>query len=501
MFSSVVLLLNSFSLKLASNSLNGTLPSNLITIATDGRSSMMPLNTIIDLSGNKLSGTIPNALFWADLTLAQNLLVDLSNNALEGSLPPTLFNYVTAPLLSLVQVKFSGNAKIGGSIPTTFLDSINPITSTSSESSTSRADVSIYLDGTGLTGTLYIPDFSARLTLGPLRLTIYAYGSKFTKLDFHSNAPLALYYLQVSSSTQLTGTLPTSLFSSTSILNTLLASNTALSGSMPNMGTLGALKLKSLDLSGTAIDFCASTRVAWDTNALTNCQLTSTSAYTCPMMYPSSCIITPPPSANVPLYSSTPTCSESTRPSLDFDCKDGHWALKDDFNETTLTLPSGAGEVIVGNVSSTDIVFEGLGTKLILTGCAPNLATVTLELDQEDLSTIHGESSTIDLINQLPGLPCSNFTAVKVRYTESDSGCKKGSARKTSSEGHLSTVVSVERGSCRTWWIILVSVLSSVAVILVVVFVVIVLCYRPRHRAPKESYAKHKAGERVSTEP
>lgn len=461
----------------------------------------MPLYGTIDLSGNQISGTIPDALFWAvDLSPFISLLVDLSNNKLEGSLPTALFNYTTAPLLTFFQAKFSGNSGLGGSIPSTFLSSFNPAPSTSTSTVASGSSMSafIYLDGTGITGTLSIPDFSERVALAPLQLTFYAYGSRLQALDIHHNASLALHYLDVSSSTQLTGTLPNSLFASSSILSSLYASNTALSGSMPNLGTLGALKLKNLDLSATNIDFCAGTRVAWNPVSINTCLLTSTSAYSCPLVYPRSCSITAPPALGVPLTSGPPPCSNVTRPSPSFICIDGHWSLKDLFNETTLVLPSDAGEVFVGNMTSTEVTFQGLGTTLIITGCAPNLEAASLTVSRREQERI-GRPLTQTLIATGPESRCTNTSGVALRIELADAGCKRTTTSQPAEMGRISVVISVQSSRCRTWWIILVSVLSSVAVILLVIFAATVLCFKRGPRSD-QSYAKHKTPDRSSAD-
>lgn len=428
-----------------------------------------------------------------DWSMTQSFLCDFSSNKLSGNLPSVLMNYSSAPYIDTVELNLIANALLSGSIPSSFLYSINPIPLNSYNIRAARdptVNVRLLISGTLLKGDLEIPDFTDRLSIGGVRLTIFGYRSYFSKLIMHPNSSQGLYYLDVTGSAKLTGTLPKSLFNSESVLQYLYASQTNLTGHMPDLGSLGAIKLKVMDLGSTEIDFCAGSRLSWRPTDLISCILTSTSASLCPAIYPPQCSITSSPSNPIPFSSGPPPCPESTRPNIAFTCLNGHWTFNATYTPDSLTIPGGATEIIVGNLSSSEVTFKGPGSTLVVIGCASNLKTVNLLLSQEELRGMRHDfvQSLVATDDHSP--KCASLERVQVNIRLAEDGCRKPRPKKLTASGRLSVAVSVNQSSCRNRWIILVSVLSAVALILVVIFVLLVVFKRP-HSKNVEAYSKH----------
>ena len=173
-----------------------------------------------------------------------------------------------------------------------------------------------------------------------------------------------------------------------------------------------------------------------------------------------------------------PTCQSTSQPSTEFICYNGTWVAPTSVSAPTLVIPAGATTTIVnGNVSSTTLVFQGLGSTLTVYGCANNLTSITIELSPEELSLIETQKLSQSLLN-LTGSngSCSDLSSITITAKLRKSNCKDVKAQQTTSEGQLSAVFSISSSRCRTWWIILVSVLCGLVLIAVIVFVIVVMC-------------------------
>lgn len=314
-----------------------------------------------------------------------------------------------------------------------------------------------------------------------------------------SNVPFSniRYFTLLLYSNLLEGTIPTTLFStSPSAMTDFMVdfSSNRLSGEASNLFaslTIDcSLNLRQLNLANTAIRFCAGNRTSWTSTPLTTCKLEATEAYYCDFYYPSQCDLSKP---------TVPTgpggCSASARPSPDWICVDSTWVYYGSFNGTTLTIPSGNSEsVVVGNVTSSTIVIGGSGSSLTLqAGCATNLTTVTIELSPSEIGKLTTGTSTV-ILSSYGGSGCTNLSTVNVEAKIKGHSCRKVTVKKQSDENSLSAIFSVDSGGCRTWWIILVSVVAAVVFIAVVVFILLAIfvpavrrCIRPfskRQRPP-----------------
>lgn len=297
---------SSLSLDFTNNGLTGSLPSALF-------SKSVPNALVLQLSYNSLSGSIPSTFFSAaNLTSVKSIILYLDHNKLTGGLPSGgLFSASNAPILSNMALYMDGNT-FSGSVPASFLSSLSSTTtSTTSSGTTTTSNVpaltlTISASSGSLSGTLSLPDLSARAAIG-LQLSLTLSSNAFTSLNINPAAGLYVTTLSVSSNTKMTGTLPSAIFNASSTISRFQAANTALSGDMPDMQTLNSSLLSSIDLSSTNIEFCAEPRAAWNTTGLTSCSLTSTTAYNCTDLYPSNCVITAiQPSTPTPVATTTP---------------------------------------------------------------------------------------------------------------------------------------------------------------------------------------------------
>lgn len=479
--------LTSFSLSAPSNPLlEGSIPTDWLGIFAISPS--ISLQTIdIDLSENHLSGSIDHIFSTFNWTSTSSFSLYLSHNLFEGSLPETLWGSaeaagtnatITAPILYTLSIDLSFNPLLSGSVPSTFLTSLP-----STESTPLR--FTLDLDHTGLTGTLHIPGFSERST----ELLLSAINCRFSYLTFAPDAGASLMSLSISNNPSLNGTLPASLFESPSILNALLASNTSLSGDMPNIAS-NPSNLTTLLLNGTFIDFCSlPNRAVWVSGELAACilisRIPSVTAYHCAAKYPSACITGLHPSSPTPTLA-TPSsdspvvvgCPPATRPSPLFLCNGSTWTYVGNYNQSTLNVPSHSTIVIAGNLTSSSIILNGIGSNIIVEGCASNLSTITVELTPVELERI-GKSKTfsqrlLSYNSSDPSCKVSSLDGIKVTgRVVGGSTCKRVRIASSQSNGILSAVFTIDNSKCRVWWIVLVSVVCAVILIGVVVILVV----------------------------
>lgn len=276
---------SSVSIDLSNNGLTGSLPSGLFTKS-------VPQSLIFTANFNKLSGSIPATFFGAaNWTNTQSVILHLANNALTGGFPTAIVNANNSPKLSSVQLYLDGNS-FTGSIPATFWSSL-AISSTAAATAPALK-VTVSAANARLTGAVTFPALTNRVAAG-LELHITLTNNSLTSVSFDNSSGLYLSELVLSTNTKMTGTVPSAILDSTSVISRFQAAHTALSGPWPDMVAINNTILANLDLSYTSIEFCAGNRTLWNsTDYLTTCVLTSTTAYSCSDLYPTICTITAP---------------------------------------------------------------------------------------------------------------------------------------------------------------------------------------------------------------
>ena len=471
--------MNSLIFQLGSNQFSGLLPFNLFSsfgftsvlstldyqVHNNLISGPIPLLDIptlplssctIWLHGNQMTGIIPPDLFanlnWTEMA---SFKFDVSSNHFIGDIPSVSLNYAATPKLSTAQFLFANNPSMSGTVPPSFLASIG---TAKIFNINAIPYITIDFSNTRLTGVLAIPDINMRPQ--QLSLNVSAANADFTSFGLINLNPKFLNYLDLSNNYRLTGDFP----------------------------VWAPERLQRLNLANTAFSFCAGNRTSWDSFSLTSCILDGTDAYYCGYYYPPICVTSPP----VP--SSAPTgCPLSTRPSPAWTCVGSTWIYYGSFNGTTLTIPSGNPDsVVIGNVTSSTIVIGGIGSSLTLqAGCPTNLTTVTIELSPSEISQLTSGTPTL-VLTSYGGSGCTNLSTVNLQTTIKGHSCKKVSVKKQGTENTLSALFSIDTSGCRTWWIILVSVLAVVLVIAVVVFILLAI-FVPTVRNCIRPFAKRKA--------
>ena len=257
------------SLDLASNGLSGTISSSFISELGNTVTDLA-----MDISNNKLTGSIPDQLlapFTTAATNANSLFVNLTKNQLTGSIPDNIRGAV-----SKVAV-FLDNNKLNGTFPSADLFS------TSSSVDPSQLSLDFSAAGNQITGSIDIPSLP---TPYPVSLNMSA--NKLTGLSVAADAAY-LTSIDVSGNTKMTGTVPSVWLTTGSQLLTLSASRTSLGGTFPDLVGIVNIPLQKLDLSYTPIAFCNGTRSAWTAQSMSSCNLQQTSAHSCSDSYPAVC--------------------------------------------------------------------------------------------------------------------------------------------------------------------------------------------------------------------
>lgn len=442
-----------FKLDFNHNGLNGTL-STQFTVPE-----VSPKTWYIDFSYNSLSGDIGSTFLSSiNWTSADTATFNFADNLFTGGMP-SLFTAVPPQMTSLL-VDFSSNLKMNGTLPSSFFE---PFAASTTAPTPPQLSVAINISSTALHQELKLPDLTDNTQ--SVAISVFASNANFSSLTFAGSASKGLLYLDVSGNTYLTGKLPNSVFES-SQLTTLKASSTLLAGTMPNIGALNPSSLTLLDLSNTPADFCSGMRTTWQSYSLLSCSLINTSAQKCSSNYPKICFLR--------------CCKPETQPSPAFTCVDGIWtAIGSTLGNQTISIPSGTVQTsIIGNVSSTSVII-GVDSTLVIHGCAANLSSVTLELTPQELKQL-GSSTTEQILLAInPNYNCSDLSGIDVSLHVKGDSCRKAKLKSSSSNGQLSAILSIDTSGCRTWWIILVSVLCAFIVILAIIFVLLVIFVRP----------------------
>lgn len=284
------------------------------------------------------------------------------------------------------------------------------------------------------------------LALLPL-LTIQIVRARLQYLSIDPNAAMAISVLQLGNNSELTGSLPPSLFNASSSLATINCDATRLSGRMPNIDLNDAPKLQYVDLRGTDIEFCYAGKTNWTASAaLTSglCFLDNSTAYFCSDSYPDLCgVSAPSPRA------STVGCSDVTKPSDDFICRNGNWISTGSVTVPVLTIPSGASQtVIVDNLTTSSVIINGLGSTLVLEmGCPINMTSIGIRLTPEDLKQTGSRNFNQTLL--ISDSDCQTLDNITIIASIQDgSSCRKLTTKKTVS----SRICSLFSRSIIMWW-------------------------------------------------
>lgn len=522
--------LSSFTLNIGNNLIDGALPEAFFPVGLLTPAGSPSLSIII--SDNHLTGPIPPSMF-GNISRFNSFAFAAANNLLTGPLPPLFANGLSAASsIGTITLILSSN-KIDGSIPPHFLS--NGLTA-----SVSYSDVSIQLESNLLTGSIPSDIFSTYrvdgggaqipITLKATSMGLYlndnrlsgsippqlleaivtdAFGySEFaltatnnllvgplpgfclasTRITFglgsnriNGTIPEAwlsckFITINLSNNPNVTGPLPTGFFNKTQVTS-FYANGTSLSGDLPTTRSM-----IWFDLDYTNIEFCSTASLASAALLSTSfCSLSHTKACACPASYPAAC---------TKFCTLAPSCP-GPRPSSLFECINGAWTATSAVETPTLTIPSGTGTVVITNITSTSIVLNGLDSSIEITGCATNLTSLTITLTETQADKL-GKSELLKLLLSATSSNCSvDLSSVQLSSTVSGSSCKKLKVKKvTSDDGStLSGIFTLDTSSCKTWWIILVSVICGVIVLTVLVLILMTIFW-PAFRAKVKPYSR-----------
>ena len=447
-------------INLQENEITGSIPPTLLTSVLSTQNQSLAALTL-RLSENKLNGTIPSRLFKTLSTtssdifyVTKSLTLDVSNNQLIGSIPFELFDGTLQSDPS-AYLSFDNNF-LSGTIPDI----------ASAFDNSANGQLQFYALNNSLTGDA--PTECNSIAFVEYQLASNCLNGSITPPLPNSCTSLNL---DVGLNARLSGSIPPELFNVLGL--TFFAPNTNLSGLIPPYLTSAGFAF--INLISTPIDFCSHPLNVSAPNFYvpTGCKLDYTTACDCPGNYTGCSIQCRSAPSPVPLASPTPPagCDPKTRPSPEFFCVNSTWTATST-SSPTLTIPSGAGVIVVeGNVSSSTIVINGIGSKIVIGGCSTNLSTIIIELSPEEVKQLQSTKSLQDLVTlSNASQPCSSDLNSVVLTTRTK-GCRKVSTEKVVSEsGHtLSALFVVNSSSCNTWWIILVSVVVVVIIVGVIV--------------------------------
>lgn len=448
---------STFSVMLKNNSFTGSIPAGFVSSQYSETTTFGSF--FLELNNNNLTGTIPWDLLvspsGSTISADTPVVIDLSSNRLEGEIPSSLFSILPSGDSPSTTYYFSvANNRLNGTIPSTLLTASRPATTTST----------ILLTNNTLSGSLpdscySLPYYWFDASLNQISGTIPGpwQGCYFTKLGLAWNLNFG-------------GEISPSIMGRGQLLN-LNLSHTNMTGQLiDGLPT----SLTTIDLSYSMMNFCAdeNTPISQSFASYNGiCNLNFTDACHCPSAYPrcdTSCVFL------------DETCSPSTRPSPQFICVGGVWTAPA-VTTPTLTIPAGSGEVkIIGNVSSTSIVLNSLGSTIYIDGCASNLSAILIELEKEEAENI-GKTTlnqTLIVLSNF-GSTCTDLSGVAISSSVKSGGCKKVKVKKTVSSDRttLAGLFTLDSSGCNRWWIILVSVIAAIVILAVIAIIVIVSCW------------------------
>ena len=456
--------ISSFSLDFSRCGLTGTIPPTFFAGTLVQNVSIASLS--LDLSYNQLTGAIPETLLYNSLASipysaqATIATITLTNNSLTGSLPSTPFQYLNPPAAYSFSLYLGNNPSLNGVIPSSLLA---PFAGGSQVSN-------LYFDATN---TAISGSPPSACTIGST--TFILASSQLDGTIPTTWASCGMKSIDLSNNPKFEASIPDALLNLSS-LTKFLAENTPLSGNLgPVSSTVTALNLKR-----TKIEFCSALTSAYSPALSTVCNLLETSACNCQARF-GQCLVSCLTPISAPIMPVPTGCSQNTRPTGDFACVNGVWTATSTVSTPTLTIPSGAGTVVVaGNLTSSTLVFHGVGSTININGSVGGLTTITLEFDSNQASNLGGQKVLQILVNTSGSNSSTDLSLVNVN-TKVTSGCRKVKSEKATFDGGktLGVYLSVDSSGCNTWWIILVSVVVAVIVIAAVVLVLLAVFYEP----------------------
>lgn len=488
LFTSAVIL-GDFRLDFSNNELTGPLPSILFNkgVTIPATTSILTLN----FDYNKLNGTIPSTFLTNGLT--QNatftaFVLGLRDNQLEGSIPENLFYTHVDGKRETRELNGTGSKKresaiayIGGSF-TTQLDFSDNLLNGSIPSAIMEA----YRLNDGGSGTLYFYASSNAFT-GPLPALcsptkVMNFEASYNQ--FEGDIPnewqaCRFKVIRINSNPGLNGTIPPQLLSLTDLLD-FNADSTPLSGDLPTFTT-------AWTLSSTNINFCSANSIAaFTSSSVISCIVAQSNFCDCQQTYAlcgrSDCRspTTMPTTTPIATPVHVPAACSGTAPSSLFTCIGGSWTAEVITSDTLVLQPNSGSVVVTGNVTSSSIILNGLGTTIEITGCAANLTEVHIDLTQTQLQEI-GKSKLFQLLTTLSSNCSSALDNVTVSASIVDRGCRKVKVAKVTSSDRstLSGLFTMDNSACNTWWIILVSVLCGVVLLILITFVLLSFFWKP----------------------
>lgn len=499
-------------LHLGSNSLSGTIHPDFFVNS--------PRLKLLAASGNQLEGTIP----WYGLANMENLNLDYNLGithwpSIDTSAYalPRRFMFISLKGTSLREIPNSTFWDAQTSLFNLDLSNLPGLagrTAPVTNPTQLVTLISYFLTGCGIVGPL--PELLPTSTL--------TYSHRIWAMSFNQfsgSIPLSwsnytFSVISLINNTGITGTLPPKLFgpgrreyvavyAKGSQFNAFEISGTSITGDMtfstddywPSyFGTTLTLRA-----ARTNIDFC-SNNATWDIQAYA-CDLSQTSAFSCPERYatPNCAISAPPPTLppiTTPIEAPSLPASEGCpgrAPAPEFMCINGTWTAPGSVTSPVVVIPPNASVIVEGNITSTSIIINGANSSITVYGCSNGVRNITIVLTKEDLIRI--ESSPDHSLSQelfiLSGNgSCSNFSMSGLELSgNTKNGCRQvGVQQLRSSNGGLTALFTMTSSGCKnnTWWIILVSVLCGV-VILGVIIAVVVLVLLKKHTAT----ASHKS--------
>ena len=277
-------------------------------------------NDVTVLLGENLLTSLPDDLFNSSLTFS-SLSFNISHNpTLTGSLPVGLTS-LAASSIFYYTLDFS-HCGFTGAIPSMpFVNEVDYLeisfASNRLNNGSSGFHMSSFIDLSNTDGIYGIDlDVSDNAFTGPLDVTglsVYlrdtllddsaSYlnfsGNSFTSFGLDDIWASTIFSLDISRNTLMTSAIfPESLFNDSSVIRSLYASKTGITGVFPMVTNADFSRLYALDFSGSSgIDFCSGNRTAWTTDGLSICKLYLTTAANCSDLYPSNCEFSAPPEA------------------------------------------------------------------------------------------------------------------------------------------------------------------------------------------------------------
>jgi hypothetical protein len=174
----------------------------------------------------------------------------------------------------------------------------------------------------------------------------------------------------------------------------------------------------------------------------------------------------------------TPCGCPSPSPGPGFECQSGIWQSSGSIEVPSVTLPSGVQVVVIGNFSVGNLIFNGLGSTINVTGCANITQGITITVNPDEVSP-----GTKQQLIQQNGENCASLENLEITVlTQDPANCKQASASQDSEStpSSLTVLFAVDDSKCggknsNTRWIILGSVLGGVLVIAAVITLIFTL--------------------------